>query len=76
MRATTLAVLPFENLSGDPEQGYFARGFVDDLLTELSRFPSLEVVRAHTRILLHMCQPRVRGSPAATNARCALSAMK
>jgi len=44
--ATTLAVLPFDNLSGDPDQGYFARGFVDDLLTELSRFPSLEIVRA------------------------------
>jgi TolB-like protein/tetratricopeptide (TPR) repeat protein len=43
--ATTLAVLPFENLSADPEQGYFARGFVEDLFAELSRFPNLEVIR-------------------------------
>lgn len=44
--ATTIAVLPFENLSADPEQAYFARGFVDDLMTELSRFPSLLLVHA------------------------------
>ncbi|HVJ93370.1 MAG TPA: hypothetical protein VM580_26395, partial [Labilithrix sp.] len=42
--ATKLSVLPFENLAGDPEQQYVARGFVDDLLTELSRFPNLEVI--------------------------------
>ena len=33
MLATTIALLPFENLTGDPEQEYFARGFVEDLAT-------------------------------------------
>jgi TolB-like protein/Tfp pilus assembly protein PilF len=37
-------VLPFENLSGDPEQEYFADGIVDDIITALSRFKSLFVI--------------------------------
>jgi hypothetical protein len=46
-----IAVLPFDNPSGDPEQGYVARGFVEELVTELSRFPTLEVIplRLHGR---------------------------
>lgn len=36
--AHSLVVLPFKNLSNDPEQEYFADGFTDDLITELSRF--------------------------------------
>jgi TolB-like protein len=46
--AATIAVLPFENPSGDPEQEYFARGFVEDVVTELSRFPTLEVIHPRT----------------------------
>jgi TolB-like protein/tetratricopeptide (TPR) repeat protein len=46
--AATVAVLPFENPSGDPEQAYFARGFVEDLVTELTRFPTLEVIHPRT----------------------------
>jgi adenylate cyclase len=34
-----IAVLPFENLSGDPEQEYFADGIAEDLITRLSSFP-------------------------------------
>jgi TolB-like protein len=44
MSATTVAIAPFENLSGDPAQDYFARGFVEDVATELSRFGTLEVL--------------------------------
>ena len=33
----SLAVLPFQNMSGDPEQEYFADGVVDDIITALSR---------------------------------------
>jgi TolB-like protein/Tfp pilus assembly protein PilF len=44
MSSTTIALLPFDNLSGDPEQDYFARGFVEDIGTELSRFPTLDVL--------------------------------
>jgi adenylate cyclase len=40
----SIAVLPFENLSGDPEQAYFADGMVEEIITALSRFKSLFVV--------------------------------
>jgi adenylate cyclase len=40
----SIAVLPFENLSGDPEQEYFADGMVEDIITALSRFKSLFVI--------------------------------
>ena len=39
-----LAVLPFTNLSGDPEQDYFADGVVDDIITAFSRFTSFAVI--------------------------------
>jgi TolB-like protein len=40
----SIAVLPFANLSGDPEQEYFADGMVEDIITGLSRFRSLFVI--------------------------------
>jgi TolB-like protein len=40
----SIAVLPFNNMSGDPEQQYFSDGFTEDIITELSRFRSLFVV--------------------------------
>src|SRR5262249_3467455 len=40
----SIAVLPFQNLSGDPEQEYFADGMAEDIITELSRYPDLFVV--------------------------------
>ncbi len=40
----SLAVLPLENLSGDPSQEYFADGMTDELITELARIPTLRVV--------------------------------
>lgn len=43
-RLPSLAVLPFTNMSGDPEQEYFADGVVEDILTALSRFKSFAVV--------------------------------
>lgn len=39
----SIAVLPFQNMSGDPEQEYFADGIADDIITELSRYPLLFV---------------------------------
>jgi TolB-like protein len=38
-----IAVLPFESLSGEADQGYFADGVVEDLITELSRFKGFAV---------------------------------
>jgi TolB-like protein/Tfp pilus assembly protein PilF len=40
----SIAVLPFTNMSGDPEQEYFADGMVEDIITGLSRFRSLFVI--------------------------------
>lgn len=40
----SIAVLPFNNMSGDPEQEYFADGIVEDITTALSRFHDLLVV--------------------------------
>ena len=42
--AATIAVMPFANLSGDPDQNYFADGMVEELITALSRFKSFAVV--------------------------------
>jgi TolB-like protein/Tfp pilus assembly protein PilF len=40
----SIAVLPFQNMSGDPEQEYFADGIVEDIITALSRFRQLFVI--------------------------------
>jgi len=40
----SIAVLPFQNMSGDPEQEYFADGMTEDILTGLSRFQNLFVI--------------------------------
>ncbi len=40
----SVAVLPFDNMSGDPEQDYFADGVAEDIITALSRFRSFAVI--------------------------------
>jgi TolB-like protein/Tfp pilus assembly protein PilF len=40
----SIAVLPFTNMSGDPEQQYFSDGITEDILTELQRFRNLLVI--------------------------------
>jgi TolB-like protein/class 3 adenylate cyclase len=40
----SIAVLPFHNMSGDPEQEYFADGIVEDIITALSHFKALFVI--------------------------------
>jgi TolB-like protein/class 3 adenylate cyclase len=40
----SIAVLPFQNMSGDPEQEYFADGIAEDVLTTLSKIPELMVI--------------------------------
>jgi adenylate cyclase len=40
----SIAVLPFANMSGDPEQEYFSDGITEDLTTELARNPFLFVI--------------------------------
>lgn len=43
-----VAVLPFANIGGEPEQEYFADGLTEDIITELSQIPSLSVAARHT----------------------------
>lgn len=45
--AASIAVLPFENLSDDAEQGYLADGITDDTTTDLARIPGLFVASRH-----------------------------
>ena len=40
----SIAVLPFTNMSGDPEQEYFSDGVTEDIITELSRFRDMFVI--------------------------------
>ena len=40
----SIAVLPFDNMSSDPEQEFFADGLTEDIITELSRFGGLFVI--------------------------------
>jgi len=44
----SIAILPFTNLSSDPDQDYFADGMVDEITTALSRFKSLFVVASNS----------------------------
>jgi adenylate cyclase len=44
----SIAVLPFDNMSDDPEQEYFADGLTEDIITELSRFQSFFVIARHS----------------------------
>lgn len=46
----SIAVLPLQNLSGDPSQEYFADGMTEELITELSRIQALKVV-SHTSVM-------------------------
>jgi TolB-like protein len=47
----SISVLPFTNMSGDPEQEYFADGMVDDILTELSHVRWLFVIARHSSFI-------------------------
>jgi len=47
----SIAVLPFQNMSGDPEQEYFADGMVDEIITGLSRIKWLPVVSRNSTFI-------------------------
>ncbi len=56
----SIAVLPFTNLSGDPEQEYFADGMTEDIITGLSRFRSLFVIARNSSFAYKGKSPDVR----------------
>ncbi len=47
----SIAVLPFSNMSGDPEQDYFSDGITEDIITELSRFREFDVIARNSSFL-------------------------
>src|SRR4029434_11094150 len=47
----SIAVLPFENMSGDPEQEYFADGMVEEIITALSRMRWLFVIARNSSFI-------------------------
>jgi adenylate cyclase len=47
----SIAVLPFDNMSADPEQEYFADGITEDIITELSRYPDLMVIARNSAFI-------------------------
>jgi len=45
---TSICILPFQNMSGDPEQEYFSDGISEDITTDLSKISALEVIARNT----------------------------
>jgi adenylate cyclase len=56
----SIAVLPFTNMSGDPEQEYFTDGMTEDIITELSRFHSLFVIARNSSFSYKGQSPDIR----------------
>src|SRR5690606_21691320 len=56
----SIAVLPFQNLSSDPDQAYFADGIAEDLLTALSRYRWLMVIARNSSCSYKGRAPDVR----------------
>lgn len=56
----SIAVLPFTNMSGDPEQEYFTDGITEDIITELSRFHSLFVIARNSSFSYKGKSPDIR----------------
>lgn len=56
----SIAVLPFQNLSGDPEQEYFADGIAEDIITSLSRFHWFFVIARNSSFSYKGTSPDVR----------------
>jgi adenylate cyclase len=56
----SIAVLPFDNMSGDPEQGYFADGITEDIITDLSKVSGLFVIARNSSFAYKGQAPDVR----------------
>ena len=60
MHTPSLAVLPFTNLSGDPEQEYFSDGITEDIITGLSKNPYLSVISRNSSFTYKGKSVRIR----------------
>jgi adenylate cyclase len=60
VKRLSIAVLSFENLSGDPDQEYFADGIAEDLITELSRLRWLQVTARNSSFSYKGQSPDIR----------------
>jgi adenylate cyclase len=56
----SIAVLPFDNMSGDPEQGYFADGITEDIITDLSKISGLFVIARNSSFAYKGKAPDIR----------------
>jgi len=65
----SIAVLPFDNMSGDPEQEYFSDGISEDIITELSRFRDFLVIARNTMFTYKGKPVNVREISREVNAR-------
>jgi len=55
----SLAVIPFANMSADPEQEYFADGITEDLITDLSKLAGLSVISRHSSFVYKKANKRL-----------------
>ena len=56
----SIAVLPFKNMSSDPEQEYFSDGITEDIITELSRFSEFNVIARNSTFHYKGKSPKIR----------------
>lgn len=59
-RRPTVAVLPFENISGDPDEDYFADGLTEDIITALSYWRSFPVIARNSTFAYKGTSPDIR----------------
>jgi adenylate cyclase len=55
----SIAVLPFTNMSGDPDQDYFSDGITEDIITELSRFHEFTVIARNSSFHYKGLSPKI-----------------
>ena len=65
----SIAVLPFTNMSGDPEQEYFSDGITEDVITELSRFHALTVIARNSSFQYKGQSPNIQNVGAELSVR-------
>ncbi len=61
-RVASVAVLPFQNRTGDPEMAYLTEGITESLINDLSRIPTLRVIARGSVLEVRRSQSRSAGS--------------